>query len=161
MCKCGCRGHCTLHPLFTFLEWSFHAMLTGIRPHLRHDGTHWDEGSHLAGSAGTELNYRAVLINIKCDMMEYVTSLGLPSWSSIYCPCCMCSLNQDALHGYEGSEYGATPWGSPQNYELSCRSCEHIVDIISDDMRRIILRGGGLHYDIKIQLGGATVPTIS
>ena len=38
LCQCGCRGWCTLFPLFEMLGWSCSAMAEGMHPPGRHDG---------------------------------------------------------------------------------------------------------------------------
>ena len=40
-CDCGCGGWCSLYPLWAALKWSFEALLRGVYPSQRHDGTDW------------------------------------------------------------------------------------------------------------------------
>ena len=45
MCKCGCRGWCTLHPIFSVLAWSFKALCEGTFPAARHDAAPLGKGT--------------------------------------------------------------------------------------------------------------------
>ena len=31
-CRCGCGGHCSMHPNFVFLEWAFAGIARGAHP---------------------------------------------------------------------------------------------------------------------------------
>ena len=41
-CSCGCKGWCTMAPVFAWLSWSLHVMADGVFPSLRHDDTELD-----------------------------------------------------------------------------------------------------------------------
>lgn len=103
LCACGCRGWDTLLPIMTMLDWSFKAMAQGRRPEYRHDGTDWrDTEQERAQLSGERLGWRAAVMSIKNDMMEFVTSFGFPSWgdASNPCPCCWCTKgNIDSIAG--------------------------------------------------------------
>ncbi len=88
MCACGCRGWCTMYCIMTLLNWSFVHMARGRAPSARHDGSPWNESeSGHAIVSGTSLGWRGVVLFIKCDMMEHVTSFGFPSWATHKHPC--------------------------------------------------------------------------
>ena len=63
MCRCGCRGWCTLHPIMSALAHSFKGLALGRRLN-----TFWDNTPRLpsdpygVGGAGDELGFRAVLL---------------------------------------------------------------------------------------------------
>ena len=42
-CKCGCKGWCTLFPLFSCLRWSLAALAAGRWPSSKHDNTSWSD----------------------------------------------------------------------------------------------------------------------
>ena len=50
LCKCGCRGFCSLYPFLLFLKWSFAAGLAGICPDSAHDGD-WGGNMHYEAEA--------------------------------------------------------------------------------------------------------------
>ena len=37
MCRCGCKGHCTVYPVLTFLAWLAQTLKSGKRPLHRYD----------------------------------------------------------------------------------------------------------------------------
>ncbi len=39
LCKCGCKGCCSLYALHRFVAWRIEALGTGTWPTMRHDGT--------------------------------------------------------------------------------------------------------------------------
>ena len=47
LCKCGCRGWCSIAPMMAFLAWSLRALATGQRPALRDGGTRWNHSGPL------------------------------------------------------------------------------------------------------------------
>eukprot|EP00969_Alexandrium_andersonii_P121853 5387748-Alexandrium_andersonii.AAC.1 len=44
MCKCGCRGWCSVFSVFLMIRWAFESMGSGIYPSERHDGQPFGEG---------------------------------------------------------------------------------------------------------------------
>ena len=95
VCRCGCRGWCTMYPLWSWLYWSVLALARGIYPCRRHDLREFcDVPSDGARSivAGTPLGSKGACTMIKGDWAEYVTSVGFFSWSASEplhaCPLC-------------------------------------------------------------------------
>eukprot|EP00969_Alexandrium_andersonii_P181741 8031333-Alexandrium_andersonii.AAC.1 len=80
LCKCGCKGWCTLWPVFNFVAWSMEAAATGRYPERRWDGAEWSasdgERSWLAGSA---LRCSSFLLFCKGDWAEYARTFGFAS----------------------------------------------------------------------------------
>ena len=70
MCHCGCRGWCTLYPVFAALAWSFAALLEGRHPLKRHDGSEWQASDVGRASCAGEKCRRAVCLFIKGDWAE-------------------------------------------------------------------------------------------
>ena len=66
-CRCGCRGWCSLFPLFTALAWSITSMNEGVNPRLTHDRLVWPVDHPLAELAGVALGYVAVVVELKGD----------------------------------------------------------------------------------------------
>ena len=114
MCQCGCRGWCSLFPVFLFLKWSLAAMKAGVHPHARHDATVFSPEdvvrSLLAGSA---LGWKAVVVLIKVDWAEFAVRLGFPTWSSKNHPCMLRHASRDDLFSFIG--YSALGMPSPPN----------------------------------------------
>ena len=67
LCRCGCRGWCSLCPLSTALAWSITSMNEGVNPRLTHDRLVWPVDHPLAELAGVALGYVAVVVQLKGD----------------------------------------------------------------------------------------------
>jgi hypothetical protein len=129
-CGCGCRGWCTLQPIFSMLSWSLAAMRTGIHPDRRHDGKEWGDGDGVRKVlAGSPMGFRGVCLFVKGDWMEYINSLGLPSYKNTISPCPFCHTDVDLMY----TVAGFSPLGMPSrpktlwHYEAACRACERYV----------------------------------
>ncbi len=86
LCACGCRGADTIYTVMLTLHWSFAAMIAGLRPESRHDGSAWTRWDSVRDAlAGRKLGWRGVIIWLKCDMAEFTTTFGFPSWMT-RCP---------------------------------------------------------------------------
>jgi len=68
MCQCGCRGWCSLYPIFEFLRWSFECLAVGSYPGARHDGP-WRQGEDddRQERSGQSLCFVGALLHIKGD----------------------------------------------------------------------------------------------
>jgi hypothetical protein len=153
MCRCGCRGWCTLFPVFQFLAWCFSALASGQRPPRMHDGAEWslDDERRLPRQL-----INALLVMIKGDWAEFCFTFGLPSWSSFYHPCVFCDTMKANMYRFRGLSVLSTGWGDHDEtatYEDSCRACEIHVRVADDQQLALLFRIGGLFYD-KRKNGG-------
>jgi hypothetical protein len=151
MCACGCRGWCTMYCVMTFLNWSFVQMARGLAPDKRHDGSRWKESeSARAVVSGDSLGWRGVVLFIKCDMMEHVTSFGFPSWSTNQHPCPLCHCTTTDWGSTKDLSPVSLPWRPKDfaEYERACAACEIVVDINSAKLFRKVR--GSLKYDKRI-----------
>lgn len=101
LCDCGCRGWCSMYIAYSFLSWLMRTMLLGVYPDSRHNGESW--GDHpMAGMAGQQLGYRAIVLMVKGDWMEFSANMGFTNWRHNECPCFVCNARggdaADALH---------------------------------------------------------------
>lgn len=127
LCNCGCRGWCSLHPLFSMLAWSFASMLRGEWPNRRHDEKPWHQGDTTrAERAGSPLGWKAVVLFIKGDWSEYSHTLGLPTWSDSISPCPLCFVTPQQFFDSEGlSAFGTGfPKKELSDYLKACEACE-------------------------------------
>ena len=135
MCTCGCKGWCTLQPIFVALAWSLAAMASGTHPQRQHDGREWSEadGDRYL-NAGLALGYMAVCVLMKGDWSEYSHTLGLPSWADSVAPCPFCFATKDNWFDFRG--LSALSVGHCRktlaNYEAACELCEHHVQVTND-----------------------------
>ena len=132
LCKCGCKGWCTLHPLMKSIAWSMKALCSGQRPLHRHDqyaDVVDDDLAELSGEHGSELGFRAVVLWLKGDWAEASHSLGLPSVVSKHCPCVFCLSDLAGMHtNYKNLVFPQRP----ENYDLWCSDREFEVVIDSE-----------------------------
>ena len=98
MCRCGCRGYCTLFEVFSMLSWSLQHLADKQFPTSRHDGSPWlASDEHRAAQSGEELPMRAVVLFVKGDWSEFATTIGLPSWADGYRPCFLYSCTRERM----------------------------------------------------------------
>ena len=65
LCRCGCRGWCTLHPIWCAIAWSLRFMSQGIRPTCMFDGRDRQRSDpYSPETAGLLLGYTAMLLFI-------------------------------------------------------------------------------------------------
>lgn len=156
ICNCGCRGWCSLAPLWTCLAWSFAHMLRGYHPLTRHDGTGFTEadGSR-AAVAGEPLGFRAVVLLLKCDIAEQSHSLGLPGGGDSVAPCPFCFAEPRDM--FDTSGFSALGVSNPKRtlaqYLSACQKCE-VAARVRGRFAQIQLRAA-LAYD-KTKSGSAS-----
>ena len=150
MCACGCRGWCTMYTCMSMLHWSFLHMARGRAPSARHDGKPFgDEEGVRSAIADAALGWRAIILHIKCDMMEYVTSFGFPSWSTSKAPCPLCYCNHDNWGDIAGISPLTAPWPLKAfaDYAGACDQCEHPILVKCPSLFRFVR--ANLRYDKK------------
>ena len=87
-CRCGCRGWCTVFVVLLNIAWQFLAMAEGRTPPLRHDNTPWAADD--PAGVSRLLGFTTAIIRITGDWAEFVKTLGLMAWSSVFIPCFLC-----------------------------------------------------------------------
>ena len=102
LCKCGCRGWCTLYSIWRMLAWSFSVMLSGIHPATKPNGEPWDDGSDQAAAAGTPLGFRALCLLVKADWAEFAGTMAFPGWADAISPCPLCRCTREMLYQLRG-----------------------------------------------------------
>jgi hypothetical protein len=142
MCRCGCRGWCSLRPVMELLNWSFAALARGLFPLARHDGTTWDQSEpHRLSLAGLPLALKGAIVQIKGDWAEFSHSLGFPTWRDSEHPCIWCRCDKETLYTFEGLDEPGLPWDPIEaaEYEIACQRCERHVVVTTEDQRARIL----------------------
>ena len=123
LCKCGCRGWCTLFPVFQMLKWSFKALYEGRRPSEGHDGSGW--GDAVWGRlVGVALIRKGILVQVKADWEAFCNIMGFALWSSVFRPCLCCNVNKELLAEVTGITLEDAPWDANKagDYEAACQS---------------------------------------
>ena len=151
LCKCGCRGWCSVFPIFQVLSWSFRCLADKLHPTSRHDGSPWAASDTVRlAAAGSPMDMRCCLLYIKGDWSEFATTFGLPSWHDGVRPCYLCNASGPGLFHYVGAS--STRFPARENlegeYELACERCEIWVMLSFETHKKIL---GDLHYDKRRQ----------
>jgi len=135
-CDCGCGGWDTVFSLFTMLRWSLQSLINGTFPHHRHDSQTWQqEDADRAEKAGSELGFRAIVLDIVGDWSEIAHRWGLPSWASKESPCFRCFLKKSELDSTSPSTWR---WKTSEDYHRYCAACEVWVSIPDAGTHRLI-----------------------
>ena len=108
LCRCGCLGWCTLHPIMSTLRWDLGCLAQGERPRARHDGQPFKETEAARASKAGQRLMRAALVHIKGDWAEFVHTLALAMWNSVLNPCFGCTVTRAQL-GSVGAMSAVTP----------------------------------------------------
>ena len=133
LCTCGCRGWCSLFPVFLFIWWSLRAAAQNVWPGERHDFEDWDilDGDRKA-RVGTPLGRRWSCLWISGDWAEYAHTLGFPAWNDGLRPCYECNCDTGNLLSLAGEcSSHALPWreNAEGEYFAACTRCEIWVEI--------------------------------
>jgi hypothetical protein len=132
MCRCGCRGWCTLWPIFVAISWMFESFRDGVFPSSRPGGSAWLESdSRRILLQGTQIGFRAACIWLKGDWMERITTMGFPSWRDGLRPCAECNGFGEVLSSVDGLRYDQTPWrpNGMDDYYNAVADCEMPVSV--------------------------------
>ena len=152
LCKCGCRGWCSLYMAFDYLRWLCAAMASGSHPDTRQDGQPWPDEDPIKEKAGQPLGYYAAVVMVKADWAEFCHTIGFPSWAHHTHPCfaCHCSGGPEGdVRQYTGASALALPWAAKKQaeYEAACRAAEIRVEITSRRMLQRLL--GSMEYMVR------------
>ena len=128
LCRCGCRGWCSIFAILYAIAWDLEGLAKGERSCYKHDGTAWDP-SDIIGNL-PPLLCTAILLWIKGDWAEHVKTLGLSGWGSKHCPCIFCGSVKACLHSRYHLMSALSfpfPLRSSRDYDAACRDCEKEV----------------------------------
>ena len=103
-CKCGCRGWCSFHPVFTMLSWSLQASAEGLWPSQRHDGSPWRPSDDWRKDRESErMPRRGAIVFIKGDWSGYASTIALPNWQHSVRPCFECVASGPDMYVAHGN----------------------------------------------------------
>ena len=173
-CNCGCRGWCTLEPVFAAIAWSAAALRTGRHPNSRHDGgTWWQSDRARASYAGEQMPYKAILLFVKGDWAELVQRFGLPSWSDHNHPCPYCHVTLADFYAHADFSWHGVGQREKtlQDYLEACSACEIRLMLSARQIRAVraalkydkILRGRVLRHafpHLGLDAGDRLAPTL-
>jgi hypothetical protein len=128
LCRCGCKGWCSLHAVWAFLIWSLRAMSAGVFPSARHDHILWQPAdTDRAAKGGNRLEFKCMLLQIRGDWLEFCSSMGFALWSHNVCPCPFCDARKDQLANFAGFSPVSSSFRcvTAAQYNEACNACEH------------------------------------
>jgi hypothetical protein len=148
LCSCGCRGWCTLFPIWLSTSWQLSSLVEGRYPTVRHDGLPFrEQEQHRQARAGQLLPFKAMCLFLKSDLVEYSHTLGLAAHNDTIAPCPFCfaglsELGQDC----PGLSPMGTGWPvrTTQDYRQACEACEVTIAVNAADVAAITPH---LHYN--------------
>ena len=109
LCKCGCRGWCSMYVLMHFFKHCLVACAHGIRPNRRYDGGPLPDGHPNLELGNQRMAARYLLVEIKGDWMEHCSTFGFMNWAAVHRPCVFCSCKKSELAWILRFAAGPTP----------------------------------------------------
>ena len=125
LCRCGCKGWCTLFPIFCFLHHCFASLAEGTFPETQWDGSAWIDSSR-AWLAGKALRLKAALLYILGDWAEFCNTIGFINWQSVVSPCIFCICRKVEWTADLALSAIQWPWGLVDHalYDANCAMME-------------------------------------
>jgi len=152
-CDCGCRGWCTLDPIQRFLVACFNDWGKRVYLERRPDSKTWLPGSDDLRKklAGTVCECWGAVIQIRGDMPEISTSMGLKGHRSHTRPCNDCNCKFVEGDGAVGSDVSPFEWSAcsldhlpwaetpTEDWEAEIRRCDiHITIMNKAELTKIV-----------------------
>ena len=154
-CRCGCKGWCTLFPIFSCLHWSFVAMARPVLPTERHNGP-WAEDTERSRKSGQDLGFCGLLLQIRGDWSEFSHTFGPCGWSNeLYC-CIFCHAARANRFDVSGFGHSSSPWveADHQGFDAACKACEVWRNLSREDHAEV---KAALGFDRRKKRGGGKV----
>ena len=178
MCRCACKGQCTMDAVLRVITWSFNVLASSLWPTERHDGKpanwHPKVGKHGPENSGWGIGSlvpdgsmagaRGALCEYRCDMLEMIVAFGFKMWTHISKPCLFCDCLLKSMFKFPAnvatSVYTRTT--APEFNRLVAASLAS-VRISSDEMKQMLLLE--LMPDIRAEYRGyclqADIPALN
>jgi hypothetical protein len=141
VCRCGCRGWCTLFGIFNFLNWTLESLANGIYPYRRHDNQVWRHNDKRRSQmCGQRMRRRFCIVYTKGDLSEYCGTLGFPNWNDNTRSCLYCSGFGDGLYDAHGNSILGLRWrcNDDEDYYRACERCEIVIVLTVGAKARIL-----------------------
>ena len=139
LCRCGCRGWCSLFIIWSKIAWSLHAMEEGKYPDRGPLGQVFDDDADAArlALAGREFGWKAALVLLKADLAEFATSVGLPSSAHHGHPCFLCFATIRDMYDARALSPLTTPCPlkTLDTYLADCVRCEIVIKLTDPGVR--------------------------
>eukprot|EP00971_Amphidinium_carterae_P082515 1631992-Amphidinium_carterae.2 len=128
MCRCNCQGYCSLHQVWSAIAWSLRSLLLGVHP--SEDVHGGDLPLPLQTLAGKALPFQAEVVQLRSDIGELSTSVGLPGSTSKIGGCCLCQASNAGMLTALEQKVPKPPFPtlSQPDLEQATQSCERMVN---------------------------------
>ena len=146
LCKCGCKGWCSLWVVFSWLAWSLGLMAEGV-----HAAVDWNgkpiKGCIRQGLKGFKLLFAAALCAIKGEWLEFCSTFAFSNWQTRLSPCygCWCTKANYLDDALLDADSLIWPDFTMQDYLDACTACEVLVTVTTIHLLRRIR--ASLFYD--------------
>eukprot|EP00971_Amphidinium_carterae_P130298 2581276-Amphidinium_carterae.1 len=96
-CTCGCKGWCSVYPIWLFLQWSFQCLREGVFPTHDHAGIPFAGKDVRSAVQGKSFGCRGILTQLRLDWSEWCSTVGVPSWKSNKHCCMFCDASHEGM----------------------------------------------------------------
>ena len=101
LCRCGCKGWCTLWAIMSFVSWCIKVLSLGVHASTRADGVAFENAErNLRERANTPCPVGAIVF-LKVDLAEFGATLGFWTTASNRYPCFLCNATRDRMIDFE------------------------------------------------------------
>lgn len=122
LCRCGCKGWCTLYPALLHVRHCTDAAADGTYPRT---GFPLDDEVR-AGRAGSSLGAKFTVIFTKGDMMEFVKTLAFAGFGHRFFPCPVCRAPREELSSTDNVSSVSFSFAAKtyNDMDQACLQCE-------------------------------------
>jgi hypothetical protein len=124
LCRCGCRGACTVDAMLAILAWSFEAGKAGVYPTIGPDGMPLTGPRALLG--GRPIPVPTELVQFVADGEAFYDVFGFRRWSCADTPCPRCTCTLQSMHDYTS---GAWALRDQAGYNAAVHATRHEVHV--------------------------------
>ena len=147
-CKCGCKGWCSLFPIWMYVRYVLLALARGMMPESRHNGTPFRETDiKRAARRGEPMPRKFATVYVKGDWMEYSGTIGFSAHNDGLRPCFECVAFGMGMYEIQNCFPSQLCWHTNDDdaYDFACSRCEILVELDAERKAQIIK--AGLRYD--------------
>ena len=150
LCRCGCKGFCTLGAVLRIVAWSLNQVALGLHPSYNHLNEPLDpDRFDLRGFELAE-GHCGALCEARMDLEECCNAMGFQRWSTLERPCFCCDCTQEDLHNYP-ERVEASRWHRRDaiTYNQDCRRAIMVRIVSTVETLRSLIRE--LKFDGRTQ----------
>ena len=109
LCKCGCRGYCSIFILHWVIAWNLIFAAQGLNPDLTHTGGQ-DADPVRRNRAGTRLPFFLVVVQIRADWPGFCIPMGFRTCSHKTAGCVCCDVSKSRMGALSNISLDSGPW---------------------------------------------------